>query len=182
VTSGQVAALQIGLSVAVLALLFWVNFGRNWLRHYRMRRPFDIYFKLGGAADAPTGTEARLSAHSSEEQLDIRIAPKLHFVQNEIIVGIKGDSERRPRLKEMNNLFVKEGKGAGGSPAQRESHYIDYDDNYHIKERVDRTKGNKYALGFIVETRDPGTYDLSVSAMTDDGEGKASNLLTIRVE
>ncbi len=180
-TSGQVATLQIGLSLLVLLVLLWVNFGRNRLRHYRMRRPFDVYFKLGADADAPTATEISVPAHSTE-QIDIRIAPKLHFVQNEIIVGIGGDVESRPRLVAMNNPFVKRGKGTKGSPEDTGGHYTDYNDNYHIQERVDRTRGNKYALGFIVETRDPGAYPLTVKAMTDDGEGKAANQLIVRVK
>ncbi len=58
----------------------------------------------------------------------------------------------------MKNTFVKRGKNSDGSPDDTEGHYIDYGDHYHIKERADRTKGNKYALGFIVETNEPGVY------------------------
>ena len=77
------------------------------------------------------------------------------FVQNEIIVGIIGDAIKRPLLKEMSNPFVKKGKNAHGSPGRSEGHYVDYGD---VKERVDRTKGNDYAIGFTVQTHHPGVY------------------------
>lgn len=146
-----------------------------------MRTPFDIYFKQDAPTDGPTGPELWLLPHTYA-QIDIRIVPRLHYVQNEIIVGVGGDKSKRPLLRSMKNPFVKSGVNAEGSPTTIDSHYIDVNDRYHIKERVDRTKGNTYALGFLVETREPGDYPLSVEAMTDDGEGKAPTRLILHVE
>ena len=82
----------------------------------------------------------------------------------------------------MRSNFVRRGLNAERSPEDTEGHYTDYHGRYHIKERVDRTKGNTYALGFVLKTKEPGAFPVKVIAMTDDGEGNTKSQLTLRVE
>ena len=173
--------ISIGLSTAVLGVVLWVNFGRDAWRSRKMRRPFEARFKAAGAGDPPTCTELRVPANS-EVQIDFRILPRLHYVQNEMVVGFEGEASQRPVVKSVSNLFVKEGAMRKRAPATNERHYIDYDDNYHIGERLNRIKGNHYAIGFLVETKGPGRFPVRIEAVTDDGEGKAYNRLTLVVE
>ena len=114
--------------------------------------------------------------------MELRIEARLHYVQNEIAVGIQGDVETRPVIQKVRSRFVKRGLNAEQSPEDTEGHYVDYNDRYHIKKRRDETKGNTQALGFVVETKDAGVYFVSIKVMTDDGEAKPIQHLRLRVE
>jgi len=175
------AYLSIALSIAVFLMIAWINFGRPWRRSRRMRRPVDIQFKQGARGDGPTTTELKVPANSTV-QLDFRMTPRLHHVQHELILVFDGDPDQKPLPKSVVNTFIKEGSARSQDPKTNSSHYIDYDDCYHIKARVEHTRGNTYAIGFSVETRGAGRYPVRFMVMTEDGEGRSRNDLMLIVE
>jgi hypothetical protein len=82
----------------------------------------------------------------------------------------------------VRNAFIKDGLTREQSPKTSSSHYIDHGDCYHIKEAVERTKPNYYNYGFIVKTKTPGRYPVILEAVTDCGEAKPKEGLTLIVE
>ena len=85
--------------------------------------------------------------------------------------GFGGDESARPFPTRVEQ-----------SPADTASHFIDYDDRYHIREQVERTKANVYTYGYAVQTRAPGRYPIVIEAITDYGNGKPANKLILKVE
>lgn len=145
-----------------------------------MRRPFTVHFKQGVRGEGPSETTLKVQPYSTV-QLDFRLTPRLHHVQHEIILMFDGDANKKPLPKSVVNTFIKEGSARSQDPKTNPSHYIDYDDCYHIKGRVEHTRGNTYAIGFAVETRAPGRYPLRFVVMTEDGEGRSANDLMLEV-
>jgi len=177
---GWVAFISLGLSVAIFVMIVWINFGRPWFRSWRMKRPFDVYFQAEPRSGGARSSTLTVPAHS-EVQIDFRLVPRLHHVRHEVVLAFEGDPERRPRPRSAVNTFIKEGAARIQDPKTNANHYIDYDDAYHIKSRVEHTRGNTYALGFAVETRDAGRYPVRLLVITEDGEGRARNALTLVV-
>jgi hypothetical protein len=175
-----VTYLSIGLSIAVFLMIAWINFGRPWRRSRRMRRPFDTHFKQGARGEGPATTELTVPANSIV-QLDFRMTPRIHHVQHELILMFDGDPDQKPLPTSVVNTFIKEGSARSQDPKTNANHYIDYDDCYHIKARVEHTRGNTYAIGFSVQTRGPGRYPLRFMVMTEDGEGRSRNDLVLIV-
>jgi hypothetical protein len=100
----------------------------------------------------------------------------------ELIFGFQGDRGRRPLPIKVRNTFIKEGQTREQSPATTSTHYIDYNDAYHIRETVERTAPNVTAYGFVIKTRAPGRYPIYVRAITDGGESSAVEDLFLNVE
>lgn len=171
---GWVAFVSLGLSIAIFLMIVWINFGRPWLRSWRMKRPFDLYFQAEPHRGGALSSTLTVPAHS-EVQIDFRLEPRLHHVRHEVVLTFEGDPERKPRPRSAVNTFIKEGAARVQDPKTNPNHYIDYDNGYHIKSRVEHTRGNTYALGFSIETRDPGRYPVQLLVITEDGEGRSRN-------
>jgi hypothetical protein len=177
---GWTALISLALSVAIFLMIVWINFGRPWRRSRRMRRPFDLFFQAEPRGGGVLSTTLAVPAHSVV-QIDFRLVPRLHHVRHEVVLTFGGDPEQKPLPRSAVNTFIKEGAARVQDPKTNANHYIDYDNGYHIKNRVEHTRGNTYALGFSVETRGPGHYPVELLVMTEDGEGRARNDLTLVV-
>jgi hypothetical protein len=171
----------LGAAVSGLAFLavIWFQWGRDWVRTLRMRRPFTVHFT------DPEGHNAFWEMYwpaDSEVLVQLRIAPKLHYTQHELIFGFVGDQRTRPFPVSVINTFIKIGKHRTQSPKYDDGHSISHRDNYHIKETRQYTYPNVYTIGFLVRTRKPGRYPIRLEVITDCGEGKPVKELVFIVE
>lgn len=182
-STGQLwlTGVAVGLSASILAVQAWVNFIRPAIRKRKMKSPYSVSFKLGLSGDAPTAQELTVPAYS-EAQIDLRILSHLSYAEHEITVGFEGQEDERPLIRYVSQKFVKVGLLKKRVPGIDEGHYVDYNDNYHIKTRAERLAGRHSALGFMVKTRKPGRYPISVEVATDAGEACSRNKPILIVE
>jgi hypothetical protein len=144
-----------------------------------MKRPFKVHFTT------PEGTDAFWEMHwpsNSEVLVQLRIAPRFHYTQHELIFGFMGKQSTRPYPVSVVNTFIKKGLRREQSPDCDETHAIDYKDNYHIKETKEYTHPNVYTIGFLVRTREPGRYPIRMEVITDCGEGAPAQELIFIIE
>jgi hypothetical protein len=169
------------LGACTLTAILWVNFARPMRRHWLMKNPAKAEFLI----ELADGTETRAKRMSvppySEVLIQLRLSPRLHYKETVLIFGFDGDPESKPLPIATHNTFIKVGNRRETPETNRE-HMIDRKDRYHIRRATERTKGNVFALGFEVKTRAPGTYDVCLEFMTDDGEGKPTVPLALVVE
>ncbi|MCP4409274.1 MAG: hypothetical protein GY807_16280 [Gammaproteobacteria bacterium] len=168
------------ISFTVASMIAWINFVRPWLRNRKLKKPFEIRFKDGSNRDSPETDELSVAANS-EVKINFRIRPNVHHVVHELILNIQGPSDEKPLVRSFINTFVREGK-ATASPETDDSHYIDYNHNYHMMRHREYTKGNSYAVGYVIKTRNPGQYPVLFKAMTEGGDSESKNQLTLIVE
>jgi hypothetical protein len=167
------------MSVLALMAVVWFQWGEHKVRAFRSRRPFHAVMSIPPSADETR--ELRVAAHSRVVIL-VRMRPVLHYRELEVAFGFHGDDAKRPMIIKFQNPFIKEGARREQSPATTPTHYIDHDDYYHIKEPSERTKPNTYTIGFVVQTRDAGRYPVYLEIITDCGDGKPREELTLIVE
>lgn len=167
------------LAIIILCIQVWVNFGRQWWRNRKMRCPFDAAFIY---VEAPSNEKELHLPQNCEVQINLTIFPKLHYTQHEIIVGFVRPDPNNPIMKSYQNKFIQRGKGRTIDPDDDLRHYVDYNGAYHIRDRAERTTGNNYTLGFIVETKAAGRFPLHIDAMTDTGEGNCMSQLVLVVD
>jgi hypothetical protein len=89
------------------------------------------------------------------------------------LFGFDGDASKRPMPQSVFNAFIKKGINREQNPEKNTNHYIDAHNHYHIVQTVDRSPPNVQALGFVVQTRDPGRYPVVLEIITDCGEAKS---------
>jgi hypothetical protein len=171
-------------SVAAIAacLVFWVNWCRPYLREQRMKRPFRA---LMVGPPRPIGDRMvnELTAPpDSEFSIQMSIVPRIDYEQHDVVFGFFGDQEHRPIPIRGFNEFIKTGKRRDQSPENNENHFIDENDNYHIRETRTLTKGNAYRAGYLVQTREPGCYPIRLEVITECGDGCSMNGLFLIVE
>jgi hypothetical protein len=116
--------------------------------------------------------DLRIPAHTGEVFIHLRIRPRIQYRQTEILFGFDGDRSKRPLPLSVLNTFIKKGFNREQNPEKNSNHYIDQDNHYHIVTTVDRPPPNVQALGFVVQTREPGRYPVVLEVITDCGEAK----------
>jgi hypothetical protein len=163
-------------------LVIWFNWGQYRVRRWRLRNAFDAFL----AVVPEKGEEGRLTelavpAHS-EFAIQLRIRPKFNFRQNNFMFGFDGDPSKKPRPLMVLNTFIKEGSGREQSPGNNERHHLDYGDYYHIEGERERISPTFYAMGFVVQTREPGTHPVRIEINTGFGEAKTKQKLLLIVE
>jgi hypothetical protein len=171
--------ISMGLGVLTVCLIVWINWGKPWRRKRRMRHPFTAFF---GESDRGKWTHQLIVPANSEVDIQIRVEPKLHYIQHEIMFGFEGEDGQRPEPVRTKNAFVKVGKSKYQDPLEERTHYIDVKDAYHIQSTHERTYGNTYALGFLVKTHGPGRYPVRLLVMSDSGESLPRKPLVLIVE
>lgn len=172
--------LSLVFSGTILLIIAWVNIGHPLYRRYRLRKPFRAYFKSLPQAKGLETTEHAVPANSNVE-IDFRLKPTINYVQHELILIFEGDPDQKPLPKAVVNTFIQEGAARNQGPKTNPNHYIDYENSYHIRHQQVRTKGNTYAIGFLVETRGPGRFPVRFETLAEDGLGRSANDLTVVV-
>jgi hypothetical protein len=167
------------LSAIALGFILWFNSGRQKVREWRMKRPFNAYMTRH-ADDPGERLELRLPSHS-QVTIQIRMRPRLNYKQSELIFGFLGDLDKRPLPDHVSQSFIKREMNKR-SPDTSSSHYIDHTNHYHIRDDVNRTKYNTYVKEFVVNTRDVGEYPVLLLVATDCGEGKPYGELLVIVD
>lgn len=146
-----------------------------------MRNCFDIAFTPSPDHPRESWTNELHVAADSEVSVQLRMDPRLHFRQDEFIIGFEGFTQR-PRVLRAFDPFVKVGKRREQSPETNPDHYIDAKDRYHIAQKVERTAGNTFSYSFMVKTYLPGRFVVIIRTMTDCGEGRPRQSLVLVVD
>jgi hypothetical protein len=178
------------MALLAFGIIVYVNFTRPWLRRKKLLRPGSIYFVIPDKRqeleyinqDNRTHIVTELVLPARQRvQIQLSFEPKLHFEVIDLqFTFTGGDLEKKPRVVEYFNPFVRVGKRRAGSPANDESHYINQEYGYHIRESRIFSVNNTVAYGYWIETLDPGTYTASMVFVGDEVEGILE--LTVRVE
>jgi hypothetical protein len=155
--------------IAVL-LAVWFNWGKDWHRRRRMRKPFRLELVRPPGTSQDDMVRELLAPPDSEFSIQLRVWPLLEFDIHEIVFGFVGDQDRRPVPQRAFNEFIKIGTRRKQVPGVDDGHLIDYSDNYHIREDRAFSKPNNYTYGFLVQTREPGLYPIRFEIITDCGE------------
>lgn len=172
-------------SVATFAalLIIWFNWGQHKVRALRMKRGFDAFLTLFPEKGRETWCHELHVPPNTTIAIQLRIVPRLSFKQFLFVFGFgDGDKDSRPLPKRVLNKFIKVGMRREQSPETNENHHIDYVDNYHIREQMERVVPNTYAYGFEVQTRAPGRYPAYLRIITDCGEARPRHPLVLVVE
>lgn len=167
------------VSFVSLVAILWFQWGQQIFRAFRMRRPFHANFTT------EKGKEVFFEMRwprDSETIVNLRIHPLVHFTRYELVFGFEGDENSRPPPIKAVNTFIKIGRRREQSPADTDSHAIDSNNNYHIKETVELTRGNVFTVGFQVQTRQPGRYPVRLEFITDSGQNDPIENLVFIVE
>lgn len=167
------------LSAIAIVIVLWFQWGQYKVRNWRMRYPFKAF--LTAAHDGNQVHVLRIPPHQ-DVLIQLLIYPRLHYTQTELLFGFRGDQNAKPTPVKVVNTFIKVGKQREQSPDDNEDHYIDINDNYHIRRVSERTKPNCYAIGFLVKTKTSGKYPIRLEAITDSGESLPARELTVIVE
>ena len=163
----------------VVVIVGWTQIVRPRVRHYRMRNPFDVYFRIDDSGKGPLERRARSNLSA---QLQINRVARITHLEHEFIIGFDGEQDKKPRVVGTENQFVKWGSMRSVSPDTNDDHYIDDKDNYHIRGDRQLIRGNTYSSGFVVEARAPGRYPLNIRTINDTGETKPKQELVLIVE
>jgi hypothetical protein len=159
------------ISALALAAIVWFQWGQHRVRAFRLKSPFTVL--LSHTSDSPDEVQnLHIPAHTNEVFIHLRIRPRVQYRQTEILFGFDGDRERRPLPQSILNTFIKKGFNRVQNPDKDTNHYIDQDNHYHIVTTADRSPPNVQALGFVVQTREPGRYPVVLEIITDCGEAK----------
>jgi hypothetical protein len=169
------------LAGVAACLVIWFNWGQHRVRMLRIRRPFDAFLTIAPEAQGSECHELHVPPNA-DVFLQLRLHPRFPYKQLEFVFGFEGAKDSRPRALKVVNTFIKKGKRREQSPDDNESHYIDLNDNYHIRETAERTKPNCHAQGFLVRTKDPGRYPIRLEIITDCGESFPKRELFLIVE
>ena len=84
-------------------------------------------------------------------------------------------------LKDENARLKEEIAALKGETPEDEPDISDHG-AYHIKDGVMRVRGNAYSQGYVLETYEPGKYELDIESITEFGSGRPVGKLTIIVE
>jgi hypothetical protein len=165
---------------ALIAIL-WFQWGQHRVRAYRLRRPFSAMLLRESNSPDEFNT-LHLPAHKDEVIIHLRIRPRVSYRQTEIVFGFDGDASKRPLPHKVLNEFIKKGFNREQDPDKNQNHYIDQHNHYHIVATVDRSPPNVQAIGFVVQTRDPGRYPVVFEKIIDCGEAKSFIKLHVIVD
>jgi hypothetical protein len=160
------------VSALALIAIIWFQWGQHKVRAYRLRRPFSAVL-LRGSNDYEEYNKLRLPAHKDEVIIHLRVRPRVSYRQTEIVFGFDGDPLKRPLPHRVLNEFIKKGFNREQDPDKNQNHYIDLHNHYHIVATVDRSPPNVQALGFVIQTRDPGRYPIVFEKIIDCGEAQS---------
>ena len=128
------------VGAAAFIVLLWVQFGRQWRRHLRLKHPCDVHFQIRSisnrvqqyARQDELGHRVRelVLPSFSEVEIEIGCEAKLAFNEKEQVFGCDGDIDKKPYPTEWIVHFVETGKKTA-VPGVDEGHYIDVHKNYH---------------------------------------------------
>ena len=113
-----------------------------------------------------------LRSHSATE-IEIGIHARTVFHAREVIFGFKGNRDSKPVVTGRARQFVK----SGNLPDQ--TYYVDHADWCHAVIDRDFNRGTHIVMGFAVQTRQPGRYEVQLSFVTDEIEGNYERLAVL---
>jgi len=178
-------------AVIVLLSYCFVEFVRPMVRHRRLKRPCRVHFVVREHDKVPTNyliqDEDRhwlndlVVPANSEIDIEVGYSPKLTFYEESIIFGCRGSDPNKPvPIKRFVN-FIKRGRREW-DPDTDDMDKVYLSDHYHWETGKWRNVGTHWVFGFRMQTFAPGTYDVSLSFVTNERQGVADRNLRIIVE
>jgi hypothetical protein len=123
-------------------------------------------------------------AHTTDLFLHILLKARTDFHRAHAECSFDGDRNQKPLIQYWFHPFVARGKQERrpdpGHPNYDPDHYADYHLNYHISTPLQVPKHNTLTYGFKVDTRNSGSYVLTVEIVANGIASKSS--LNLRVE
>lgn len=180
---------QIADLVIILTLLAYLvkEFAVPWVRRSRLRHPVDLRYNI---TSQDRYKLLYIVQNKDEHNTNLLVLPsftynllfhvvwinKLDFTQSELLFSFEDQKDdnrdRKPLIHSWFHPFVKVGD-ATRKPGAYPGHYIDYHDCYHIREVVNRPKGQAITNAFIISTRNSGRYYFKIAIMAEGVEGEA---------
>lgn len=148
-----------------------------------MRRGIEVHIAISpDRKGIPFVSELHVPPNA-ELSIQLRLRPLFHYSQSEFIFGFAGDDlSAKPEIESYLNTFISRGLKKKQSPETHDSHSVDYNGSYHIKETRDLVTTTTYSYGFIIKTKKPGRYPVVVIAITDCGEAIPKEPVVLVVE
>jgi len=170
-------------SVLVIALIFFVEFGRPYIRRkIRLKRAFLCNFAVDDANGQQHLVNNLVLPVDSCKEVALRIRPKINFTQTDLLVNFGSQMEGKPEIVGYFNAFVAWGRGRDETPETDHRHYVDRKGAYHTTMERKRTTPNVFTMGYKIHTNSEGCFPLRIAAITDDGEAWPDNNCYIIVE
>jgi hypothetical protein len=174
----------------VLLISIWVNWARPWLRRKNLSQPVDAYFHIWSLQDGHMpyvvqddrghNVQELVLPPNSTQYVEMQYKAKIHFHLDTFIFECRsGPENERPIAKERVNRFIAVGKNRW-IPGQDDTDVINRRGGYHVRVDRPRNVGTWSVLGFELQTKGIGVFEVNLGFIADEIEGNAT--LTIRVE
>jgi hypothetical protein len=125
-----------------------------------------------------------LPSHTSDLLIHIILKARASFFRTHAEIGFDGDRHKKPLIQYWFHPFVVRGKRERHPEINHQyydpDHYSDYHGNYHILTQLYVPKKEILTYAFKIDTRDKGTYKLTMELTVDGILSKP--WLTLRVE
>lgn len=163
-------------SIIVLLILVYVEWIRPRLRDRKLKWPVKGHFTIRQTPDSdiePHHVQTLVLRSHSATEIEIGIHARTVFHAREVIFGFKGNRDAKPVVTGRARQFVK----SGNLPDQ--TYYVDHADWCHAVIDRDFNRGTHIVMGFAVQTRQPGRYEVQLSFVTDEIEGNYERLAVL---
>jgi hypothetical protein len=178
------AAIFSGLS---LLTIWYINFVKPRRKSRLLHRATRSHFLVPSAVqhgcdyanqDDKDHTLNELSLPPNSEftiDLIIRIHAPISF--SEIIIGFKGEPEKKPYFIKYYNRYISIGKGREVDPSRETTDdYVDKYFYYHRRQQRSLNAGITFSLAFTMKTRDVGLYPLHLYFVSTEPLGEEFGL------
>jgi hypothetical protein len=179
-----------GATAAILVLLLAIlDLIRRGIRYFWLGRPVKAHFRIPPLGQIELEhvvqddrghavSEMVLPSHSRVE-VEIEYVPRISFGPTRVSFGCEGDDINKPIAKERFDRVVAVGKDRW-IPGCDEGHVIDRHGFYHANMDRAHPRRSRNPIGFLLQTKAAGTYDVRLYFFLKERVGVAQ--LTIKVE
>jgi len=161
-----ISAGALSVGAAALVANWWYQSGRHIWRNHRMKKPQDAY--VTGPDGQPSDTCYLPANHTGT--IHLQLIPRLTYKEHELRIGFTGNPEYRPHPKNFVDRFVKE--WVAGKDSDKRQIFTDIKGTLHRKGTIEKVEGNTYVLDVLVETGNPGKYEMKIWSYTESGTYK----------
>jgi hypothetical protein len=186
------AASFVNLLVYIMkeAIVPW--FHRRKLHHYSFEQPqwvitskdrYDLKYAPQDNEEHAT-IDLILPSHTPDLLIHIILTARASFLRTDIEIAFDGDRRKKPVIQCWFHPFVVRGRQERHPDINHQyydpNHYTDYHGNYHISTQLYVPKKQTLTYAFKIDTRDKGTYKLTMELTVDGIISRP--WLTLRVE
>lgn len=184
----------IGACISALVLLVAVgaNIVKPRYRRWRLKRPVKAYFHIRAINEGTPlpyvfqneqahNVKQLVVPANADVEIEVAYNPLIDFRLAEACFAIDGAAGIKPSIEKRSAPFI--AKTVNPEAKVTATDYWDRQGNYHFMPRSSgRSVGSCYTTGFILRTREPGTYKAWIGFLTDEIDGVAGDLSIIVAE